>query len=95
MFKSWLEKRKQRLDKIQEARENFVSWLEVSKSKGWKVFEERIAWKIHVIKEQIENNVNLSGEDLKRLQLALQVWKQVQRIPKELEDNAKSGGVKQ
>jgi ATP-dependent protease ClpP protease subunit len=79
------------LFEIQKAREKFTSWFDISKSDGWKAYEERVNKKIEIIKNQMDNDTDLNGEDLKKLQLALQVWKQVQRIPKELEDNAKGG----
>ena len=92
ILERWFSKQKLRQEKIQEAREQFTSWLEVSKSAGWKVYEEKINQKIETIKNKIANDLTLTGEDLKRLQLALQVLKEVQRIPMELKDNAKSGG---
>jgi hypothetical protein len=90
MWERLLRKRQARQEAVRKAREGFTSWLEISQSAGWKIYEERINKKIEIIKNQIESDTNLSGEDLKRLQLALQIWKQAQRIPKELEDNAKS-----
>lgn len=93
MLQQWFKKREARKDAINKAREGFTSWLEISRSNGWKVYEERVNREIDIIKNQLEGGINLSGEDLKRLQLALQVWKKVQRIPKDLEDNAK-GGIK-
>ena len=91
MFDNFFKKREARKDAVNKAREGFSSWLEISRSAGWKAYEERVNRKIELIKNQLENDANLSGEDLKKLQLALQVWKQVLRIPKELEDNAKGG----
>lgn len=91
MFEKFFEKRKLRSEAIQKAREGFTSWFEISQSAGWKAYEERINRKIEIIKKELENNTNLLGEDLKRLQLALQIWKQVIRIPMELKDNAKGG----
>ena len=93
MFKKFFEKREARKDAINKAREGFTSWLEISRSNGWKAYHDRIFMKIEAIKNRIEADTSLTGEDLKRLQLALQVWREVNRIPKELEDNAK-GGVK-
>lgn len=93
MLKHWFNKKKIRQEAINKAREGFVSWLEVSKSLGYKIYQERVDKKIEFIKNKIENDTTLTGEDLKRLQLALQVWKEVQRIPKELEENA-MGGLK-
>ena len=91
MFEKWKARREASKDAINKAREGFTSWLEISRSAGWKAYEERINKKIEIIKNQLESDTNLSGEDLKRLQLALQVWKQCQKIPKDLEDNAKRG----
>jgi hypothetical protein len=88
MLERWFKKREARKDAIAKAREGFVSWREISVSLGWKTYEEKIEKKIEVIKNKIENDTLLTGEDLKRLQLALQVWKEVKRIPKELQDNA-------
>lgn len=92
MFDNFFKKREARKDAINKARESFTSWLEISRSAGWKAYEERVNKKIEIIKNQLENSTELSGDDLKKLQLALQVWKQVLRIPIELKDNAKSGG---
>ena len=92
MFQQWFKKREARKDAINKARENFTSWLEISQSAGWKTYQERLEQKIENIKNKISNDLNLTGEDLKRLQLALQVYNEVKRIPKELEDNAKAGG---
>lgn len=89
MFRRWFEKREARKDAINKARENFTSWLEISRSNGWKIYEERVNKKIEIIKDRIEKDTSLTGEDLKRLQLALQVWNEVIRIPRELEDNAR------
>jgi len=84
-------KRKLRQEAVQKAREDFTSWFEISQSAGWKAYEEKVNKKIEIIKNKMSNDTELTGEDLKRLQLALQVWKEVGRIPKELEDNAKGG----
>jgi len=89
MFKKFFEKREAHKDAVNKAREQFTSWLEIAKSNGWKAYKERINWKIEVIKNKIESDMSLTGEDLKRLQLALFVWREVQKVPKELEDNAK------
>ena len=91
IFPQWFKKREARKDAINKAREGFTSWLEISRSAGWKAYEERINREIEIVKNQLEGGTNFSGEDLKRLQLALQVWKKVQKIPKDLEDNAKRG----
>ena len=91
MFKKFFEKREARKDAVNKAREGFTSWLEISRSAGWKAYEERVNREVGIIKNQLEGGTNLSGEDLKRLQLALQVWKKVQKLPKDLEDNAKRG----
>ena len=92
MFKGFFEKQRLRKDAINKAREQFTSWLDISKSAGWKAYEERVDKKIENIKNKIANDLTLTGEDLKRLQLALQAYKEILRIPKELEDNAKQGG---
>ncbi len=94
MLDRFFKERKKRQEAVQKAREDFTSWFEISQSAGWKAYEERVNKKIEIIKNKIDNDISLTGEDLKRLQLALQVYKEVQRIPKELEDNAKSGGGK-
>jgi len=83
--------RRKRKEKVQEAREKFVSWLEISESKGWKFYEEAIEKKMELVVGKIKNDTSLTGEDLKRLQLAYQVWKEVKRVPKELRANAKGG----
>lgn len=93
MFRRFLKQREARKDAINKAREGFTSWLEISKSVGWKIYQEKVDKKIEIIKNKINDDTTLTGEDLKRLQLALQVWKEVLRIPKELEENAK-GGIK-
>lgn len=84
-------KKKNRDEKVQEAREKFSSWLAISNSPGWKIYEEKVDKKIEIIKNQLANDTALTGEDLKRLQLALQVWKTVKMIPKELRENAVRG----
>lgn len=93
MFQQWRKKIEARKDAVNKARESFTSWLEIARSNGWKVYEEKINKKIGIIKNRMNDDTSLTGEDLKRLQLALQVWKEVQRIPKELEENAR-GGIK-
>ncbi len=94
MFQKILERRKLRAEKIAQAREGFTSWQEISRSAGWKAYEEKINQKIEYIKNQMDNNTSLLGGDLKNLQLALQIWKQVKNIPKELLENAKGGEEK-
>ena len=91
MWDRLFKKRQARQEAVKKAREGFASWLDIAQSNGWKVYEEKVNKKIEIIKNKIDNDTSLTGEDLKRLQLALQVWKEVQRIPKELEDNAKGG----
>ena len=90
----FLEKRKLRQEAVQRAREDFTSWYDISQSRGWKTYEEEVDREIEIIKNQIESDVSLTEEDLKRLQLALQVWKKVKRIPKKLEEKAKVKGGK-
>lgn len=80
-----------RAEKVQEAREKFTSWLEISESKGWKFHEEAVEKKMENILNKIKNDTALTGEELKRLQLAYQVYKEVKRIPAELRTNAKGG----
>lgn len=91
MFERFKAKRQSRIDAVNKAREGFTSWLDISKSNGWKLYEEKVNKKIEFIKNQLENSTDLSGDDLKKLQLALQVWKQVLRIPTEIKDNATGG----
>lgn len=89
MFEKFKEKAKLRKEAVAKAREGFASWLEVSKSPGWRAFQEKLDKKEEVILGKFKNDVTLTPEDLKRLQLALQVVRDIQRIPKELEDNAR------
>ena len=91
MLKKFFERREKRKDAINKAREGFTSFLDISKSLGWKAYQDKVDKKIEVIKNKIENDTSLTGEDLKRLQLALQVWNEVNRIPKELKENAIGG----
>ena len=92
MFEKFKEKRKLRLEAVTKAREGFTSWLAISTSAGWKIYQEKVDKEIKIIENQILHDVNLSGDDLKKLQLALKVWEKVNRIPKELRENA--GGKK-
>ena len=92
MLEQWFKKREARKDAVNKAREQFTSWLEISRSAGWKAYEERVDKEIGIIENQILHDVNLSGDDLKKMQLALKVWDKVKLIPKKLEDNAKQGG---
>ncbi len=89
ILKKFFEAKKLRTEKVNQARENFVSWLEISNSLGWKCYQEAIDKKIENIKSRIETDMSLTGEDLKRLQLALSVWNEVLRVPKDLESKAK------
>ena len=91
MFDKFFAKRKLRQEAIQKARESFTSWFEISQSDGWKAYEERVNKEIEIIENQILHDVNLSGDDLKKLQLALKVWDKVKLLPKKLEENAKGG----
>lgn len=84
-------KREARRDAVAKARESFISWQEISESNGWKAYQAVIEKKVESIKHKIENDISLTGEDMKRLQLAFQVYKDVQRIPVELKDKAKGG----
>ena len=92
MLNRLLKKRKLRAEAVSKAREGYSSWLEIARSNGWKAYEERVNRKIEIIKHTLESDTNLKGDELKLLQLALAVWREVQRIPRELESNAKSGG---
>ena len=89
IFQRLFEKRKKRQEAVTEARQDFSSWLEISQSEGWKAYEEKVNKEIGIIENQILHDVSLSGDDLKKLQLALKVWDKVKLIPKKLEDNAK------
>jgi len=95
MFLNLFNKKKEeaRKDAVNKARENFMSWLEISNSPGWKAYIEKIDKKISVIDNKFHDDTSLTPEDLKKLQLAYQIYKEVKRIPKDLEDSAK-GGVK-
>lgn len=90
-FQLVFDKNKLRKEKIQEAREAFVNFLDILKSPGWKAYSEKVDKKIEIIKNRLADDTSLTGEDLKRLQLALQVWKEVKRIPKDIEEDAKKG----
>lgn len=92
MLQRLLKKRQARLDAVAKARESYSSFLIVSQSPGWKIYEKEIQKNIDTIKEQMEVKDELSGEDLKRLQLALKIYRKIQLIPKKLRDNAQSGG---
>lgn len=89
MLKHWFKKQEARKEAVNKAREGFTSWLEISKSSGWKLYQEKIDKAIEIIKNEMANNTELTPEELKRLQLALQVWKKVNRIPKGIEENAR------
>ena len=91
LFQRASEKSKLKKEAVQKARENFLSWQDISKSPGWRTYEQVIEKKIENIKERLTTDTSLTGEDLKKLQLAIQVWREVQRIPKTLEENAKKG----
>jgi len=89
IFKKFNERKKLRLEKIEKAREGYVSWLEISNSRGWKTYSEAVDKKIEIVKKKMEEDTTLDGESLKRLQLALAVWREVERLPKQLEEKAK------
>lgn len=91
LFEKFKKAREARARAISEAREKFLSWHEISNSNGWKLYVEQIDKKVANIINRMTNDTNLSNEDLKRLQLALQVYREVQKIPKELEENARGG----
>lgn len=91
MFDKIFKKREARRDAVAKARESFVSWQEISESNGWKAYQEAIEKKVENIRHKIENDVSLDGGELKKLQLALQVYQEVKRIPVELKDKAKGG----
>ena len=92
MLKGLLKKTQARKNAREKARNGYTSWKDISHSTGWRLYEEKVNKKIEVVRNKIESDTTLTGEDLKRLQLALQVWKDVLRIPKEIEENAKAGG---
>lgn len=92
MLERLFKKRQTRQEAVRKAREGFTSWFEISQSAGWKIYEEKINKEIGIIENQILHDVSLSGDDLKKLQLALKVWDKVKLIPKKLEENAKAGG---
>lgn len=89
MLDKFIAKAKARAGRIDQARQEYTSWLDISNSTGWKVYEAEVEKRIGYIKSQIENDMSLNGEDLKRLQLALSVWNEVKRIPKDLAFKAK------
>lgn len=91
MLKAILKKREDRRDAIAKARKAFVSFRLVSESPGWKIYEDAIVKKMDIIRNQMETKDDLSGEDLKRLQLALKIYKQIQLIPKNLKEKAMKG----
>ena len=92
MLDRLLRKTKARRDAVDKARNRYMSWKDISNSLGWAVYEEKVQKKMTIIRNKIETDHSLTGEDLKRLQLALLVWKEVERIPKEIKENAKAGG---
>lgn len=92
MLERLFKKRQARQEAAEKARAGFSSWLEISRSLGWKSYEEKIDKKIEAIISKFKDDITLTGEDLKRLQLAYQVYKEIKRIPKELEENAIKGG---
>lgn len=89
LFEKFAKQKELRLEAIQKARDKYVSWLEISNSNGWKVYSDAVDKKIENILKKMQDDVTLDGEELKRLQLALCVWKEVQRLPKDLETKAK------
>lgn len=91
LFENFLKKKELRLKKINQAREQYVSWLAISNSQGWKTYSDAVDKKIENICNKMKEDVTLTGEDLKKLQLALCVWNEVKRLPKQLEDKAKGG----
>lgn len=91
MLKGLIDARKKRTEAVNRARENFVSWREIASSQGWMAYQEAVNKKIEIVENRLKNDTSLTGEDLKRLQLALQVWNEVNRIPKELAEKAKGG----
>jgi len=91
VFKNLFKKREARKEAIAKAVESFSSWNEIARSKGWEIYKNKIEKKEDNIRHKIENDMTLTGEDLKRLQLALQVYQDIKRIPRELEQDAKKG----
>lgn len=92
MLDRFFKARQARMDAVSRAREEYSSWRDIANSKGWQAYAQKIDEKIENIRHKIENDMTLTGEDLKRLQLALQVWNEVKKIPKKLEGDAKAGG---
>jgi len=80
------------LDKKKEAKQkalsDFTKFNEVYNTDGWKTYAEAIDKKKEYGVNQFKDNISLTGEDLKRLQLAYQVYKEVERIPRELKEKA-------
>lgn len=89
MLQRLFKKQKARQDAVAKVRESFLSWHEISNSNGWKAYQECLDKKIENVLQKMKQDLSLNGEDLKRLQLALQVYEDVKRIPKELEQKAK------
>ncbi len=88
-LKRFFKQKELRLEKIKEAREKYVSWLAISNSQGWLIYQEAVNKKIEFILKKMQDDSTLTGEDLKKLQLALCVWKEVRNLPKQLEEKAK------
>lgn len=93
MLQRLLKKQQARRNAVEKARRGYSSFRIVLGSMGWKAYENEITKKIDNIKNQMEIKDELSGDDLKNLQLALKVYRQVQLIPAKLKDNAR-GGIK-
>lgn len=91
MLEKFKERRKRRVEAVQKARDEYVAFLGIERSLGFKVFQERIDKKIEKFKQKFESDTTLTGDDLKTLQLGLQVYKEVKRIPQELKEDAKGG----
>ena len=85
-FKKFSEERKEILNK---AREAYLSFRDISKSPGWNEYSDRIQKKYNNIRDKMETSMGLSAEDLKILQIELKVYRDILRIPKEIEEAAK------
>lgn len=83
-------KKEIRLDKINKAREEYGSFLEIYNSRGWKVWESTVEKKIENISKRLCEDSALDGDEMKKLQLALAVWREVKRLPSDIESKAKS-----
>lgn len=65
MLDNLFKKREARRDAVAKAREEFISWKEISESNGWKAYQEVLDKKVENILNKIQNNIEMTGEDLK------------------------------